>query len=64
MKPPKVKSSNIKSIGYEDGVLAVEYRGTGEIWHYPELAPAMFRGLMRAKSKGRFVETKIKPLYE
>jgi len=64
MKPQKVKSSNIKSIGYEDGVLAVEYRGTGDTWMYPDVDPKVFRALMRAKSKGRFIETKIKPLYE
>lgn len=64
MKPTKVKSSNIKSIGYEDGVLAVEYRGSGEVWHYPDFDAADFKKLMRAKSKGKYVETKVKPLYE
>ena len=64
MKPKKVKSSNIKTIGYEDGVLSIEYRGTGEVWNYPDYAETDYKKLMRAKSKGKFVETEVKPLYD
>jgi hypothetical protein len=61
MKWARVSSSNIVSVGYdeEQRILAIVYRG-GRVYHYLEVPPERVLSLLRAESKGRFVNQEIK----
>lgn len=60
-----VDSSAVESIGYQEAVQAldVEYEG-GKVYRYADVPPRVHRELMAAESKGRFVNTEIKPRYK
>jgi hypothetical protein len=56
-----VESSNVISIGHQDGILEVEFKSG--IYHYD--APAeVFDALMAANSKGQYINAHIKGTYE
>lgn len=59
-----VDSSAIESIGYKEAVKAldVEFEG-GAVYRYADVPPGVYRKLMAAQSKGRFVNYEIKPRY-
>lgn len=50
----KVKSSNIDSIGYEDGTLKVRFRNGGE-YEYPDTFEAEHADFMESASKGKWL---------
>lgn len=56
-----VKSTNIKSIGYDEStsVLEVEFNN-GSIYQYSPLLNSGYQSLMSAKSKGVFFNENIK----
>lgn len=54
-----VDSSNLKSVGYEAGVLVIEFT-TGDIYVYPNVPGSLFEDFARAESKGRFYNQQIK----
>lgn len=54
-----VDSSNLKSVGYEAGVLVIEFI-TGDIYVYPNVPGSFFEDFARAESKGRFYNQQIK----
>ena len=60
-----VESNQIKSIGYdpETKTLAVTFtRGTGAIYHYPDVEQATFDAFVAAESAGTFFGKHIKDL--
>lgn len=54
-----VESSNIKSIGYEDEVLEVEFLN-GSIYVYYNVPEKLFESIMNADSHGRYLNEYIK----
>jgi len=64
MERYSVASSNIASIGYDEGTetLAVEFLN-GTVYQYYNVPVNMYEQLMQAASKGRFLNTYIKNAY-
>lgn len=54
-----VDSSNLKSIGYEAGMLVIEFV-TGDIYVYSNVPGSLFEDFARSDSKGRFYNQQIK----
>lgn len=54
-----VSSKNIKSIGYENYLLEVEFLD-GSVYHYYDVPENIYRSLMSAKSHGEFLAAHIK----
>lgn len=59
MERTNVTSSNISSIGYEDGVLEIEFRN-GAIYQYYDVQEHIFDELMQADSHGKYLAQNIK----
>jgi len=59
MKLNEVKSSNIKSVGWENNTLYVQYNN-GLTYSYAEVNEETYNNLMNAESKGRFINSEIK----
>lgn len=60
-----VASNQVACIGYDAGTktLACQFsRGSGHIYHYPNVEPTTFDAFMAAESKGGFFKENIKPL--
>lgn len=60
-----VESNQVAAVGYdaERKTLAVTFtRGTGAIYHYPDVEPQLFADFMVAESKGKFFGERVKPL--
>ena len=55
----QVVSSNVESIGYENGILEVEFVG-GSIYHYFGVTEGLFYEFLNAPSKGQFVNYVLK----
>jgi len=57
----EVDSSNIKTVGYmpEHKILEIEFH-SGAIYRYAGVPKKVFVGLMRAKSKGKYFNKKVK----
>ena len=60
-----VRSSNIRSVGYdpESSTLEVEFN-TGSIYQYSNVTESEYEGLMNATSKGRYLNRNIKDRYQ
>lgn len=61
----EVESSQVKAIGYdpETKTLAVTFpRGTGAIYHYPDVEPETYAAFVGAESIGKFFGAHIKSL--
>ena len=56
-----VRSSNLKSVGYDpsNSILEVEFRN-GRIYHYIEVPLEIYDELMKAQSKGTFLDQNVK----
>lgn len=54
-----VESSNIKSIGYENETLEVEFLN-GSIYQYKNVPKILFSGIMNANSHGKYLNEYIK----
>jgi hypothetical protein len=59
-----VQSENIKNVGYDAArkVLEIEFH-SGGIYQYSNVSSAVYDGLMRASSHGKFFHAHIKSLY-
>ena len=64
MKRKRIDSSAVTSVGYEQAsnTLGVEYRNLG-VYRYFLVPAPLFQQLLNADSKGRFINTRIKPVY-
>ena len=64
MKRQSVKSSNISSVGYEEGTQTLEVEFTsGEVYQYFNVPAVEHQALMRASSHGKYLNQKIKDKY-
>lgn len=57
-----VSSSNIESVGYENGTLEIAFIDGG-IYQYLNVPEGVYSGLMAASSKGRYLHDYIKDHY-
>jgi len=60
-----VESHQIAAIGYDAATktLAVTFnRGSGTVYHYPNVEPALHADFMAAESKGRFFDAMVRPI--
>ena len=56
-----VSSSNISSIGYQNGILETEFHG-GSVYQY-NVPQNLYNGLMSASSHGKYFAENIKNYY-
>jgi len=56
-----VKSSNISAIGYDELInnLYIKFKKTGKVYCYNSVPPALHEQLMKAESKGKFLNANI-----
>ena len=54
-----VNSSNIRSIGYCNGTLEIEFN-SNSIYQFPNVPEHLYSGLMNASSHGKYFATYIK----
>ena len=61
MKRQPVKSTNVKSVGYdaEEKVLEVKFK-SGGVYQYAGVQPEMYADLLEAESVGRFVSQVVR----
>ena len=61
----RVESSNIATVGYdeEQQIMEVVFHD-GRVYHYLEVPPERALSLLRAESKGRFLNREIKPNFD
>lgn len=61
----KVESSNISAVGYDMnfGSLIVEYK-SGNKYQYKNVPYELYENLLKAESKGRFVNENVKGKFE
>ena len=57
-----VESSSIESVGFEKNVLEVRFRNGG-LYQYLDVPETVLASLMRAESKGRFLNQQIRGRY-
>jgi hypothetical protein len=64
MQRARVESSSIATVGYdeEQQILEIVFRD-GRVYHYLEVPPERALSLLRAESKGRFLNSEIKPKF-
>lgn len=62
MERQPVSSSNIASIGYEDGTLEVEFLN-GSVYQYFDVPEPVYQGLMNTDSHGQFLHQVVKGNY-
>ena len=64
MERQRVSSTNLRSIGYDaaDGTLEVEFN-SGGIYQYFDVPEAVYTALMRASSKGRYMNDHVRDHY-
>lgn len=57
-----VNSSNISSVGFENGTLEIEFN-SGMVYQYYSVPESIFQSLLSASSKGKYLNTYIKNVY-
>lgn len=58
-----VESTALDDVGYKGNVLYVKFKGNG--WYeYPNVPQELFEKLLRAESRGAFLNKVIKPQYQ
>ena len=56
-----VSSTNVRSVGYENGILEIIFKdGSVYQWNVPE---SVYRELMATHSKGSFIHSRLKGRY-
>ncbi len=63
MERISVKSSNIKSVGFEGGTLQVEYKNGG-IYEYQNVTAKQVAELHASESIGKYLHSTIRPNHE
>jgi hypothetical protein len=63
MQRVSVDSSSIAAVGYdpEERILEIEFRESGQIYHYFEVPAADYIAFLSADSKGRYLNQEFKP---
>lgn len=63
MNRQPVKSSNLKSVGFENGTLEVEF-GNGSIWQYQGVPAEVYNAMLAADSVGSYFAKNVRGTYE
>jgi hypothetical protein len=64
MKRTPVKSSNLRSVGYDAATKTLEIEfNNGRVYHYSNVPPHIYEGLMAAASHGTYFQEHIKDVY-
>jgi hypothetical protein len=63
MKMTRVRSSNLASVGWENGTLHVQFRD-GRTYAYEAVPPETAKSLTEASSPGKFFEAHIRGRYD
>lgn len=63
MKRTPVTSTNLKSVGYKDGDLEIEFVN-GRVYVYRDVSPATHLALMNAEDIGKHFSAQIRGIYE
>ncbi len=58
----RVSSSNVRSVGWENNILEVEFKDRG-IYQYLNVPYRHFENLLEARSVGTYLHSKIKRVY-
>jgi hypothetical protein len=58
-----VNSSSVRTVGWSDGTLEIEYV-SGDVYQYYDVPQPEFAALLAAESIGAYVNKHIKPHYE
>lgn len=62
MKRTFVRSSDIRSVGYENNTLEIEFN-SGGIYQYQGVPQEQYHNLISADSCGKYFHKNIKPVY-
>lgn len=62
MRREPVKSSFIKEIGWDEGILEIQFLND-QVWQYRTVPPAVWEGFRIAESHGKFFHLHIKGQY-
>jgi hypothetical protein len=62
MRRTPVQSSSLHSVGYENGVLEIQFQGGG-VYRYFDVPDRIHQALLAAPSKGRFFNETIRDAY-
>lgn len=62
MERISVSSSNLASVGYEDGILEVAFK-SGSVYQYIGVPESVYDALMSAPSHGKYFATYIRNNY-
>lgn len=62
MMMSSVVSSDIHSVGYENGTLYIQFH-SGGLYSYRNVPTSVYRGLMNASSHGKYFHAHIKNNY-
>lgn len=62
MRMIPVSSSDISSVGYENGILYIQFH-SGGMYSYSGVPASVYQNLMSAPSKGRYFHANIKGIY-
>lgn len=57
-----VSSSNLSSVGYENGTLYIAFH-SGGLYSYAGVPESIYHGLLNASSKGKYFHAYIKGVY-
>jgi len=58
-----VESSNIKTVGWESGILEIEFH-SGGIYQYSDVPASVYTDMLNAPSKGKYFHANVKGRYE
>lgn len=58
-----VSSSNVARIGFENGVLRVQFHN-GYVYEYYNVPESVYKAFLNAPSKGQFVHYNLKGFYD
>jgi len=59
-----VESSNVKAVGFDGKDLYVQFHGQDRIYKYADVSPQRVRAFLRAPSKGKYLNSRIKGNYK
>jgi len=57
-----VSSTDLVSVGYENGILEIEFKGNN-VYQYFNVPQSVYNGLLSAGSKGTYFHSHIKDIY-
>ena len=63
MRRRPVNSSSVRSVGWSDGTLELEYV-SGDVYQYYEVPQPTYAALLAAPSIGAYINKHIKPYFE